>query len=59
MCNDQDRFEYEKTRECWYFEEKYRSGMDHALRHDPEYIEWLEEKRKRDLLYQMRDTHQT
>ena len=55
----QDRFEYEVSSQEWYFEEKHRSGMDYALRHDPDYIVWLEEKRKRDLLYQMRDSHES
>ena len=56
---DQDRHECEVSSQLWDFEERYRPGNDYLLKNDPDYIEWLEEKRKRDLLYQMRDSHQT
>ena len=55
MCNDQDRYEYEISRELW--EEIHRKGQDYLLKEDPDFIEWLERIRLNDLLYQMRDTH--
>lgn len=56
---NQDQFEHDVTSQLWYYEERYRSGNDYLLKDDPDYLEWLEEKRKRDLLYQMRDTHES
>jgi hypothetical protein len=50
---NQQRYEYEVSSQEWYFEERYRSGTDYALRHDPDYVKWAEDRRAEDLKYQI------
>jgi len=51
--NDSNRFEYEVMRELW--EQTLRNGTEYALRHDPAFTCWLEDREKEDRQAQIND----
>ena len=47
-----DQFEHDVSSQEWYFEQQHLNGKDYTLRHDPAYIQWLDDKEKADKAYQ-------
>ena len=59
MSNEQQRYDHEVMSQLQYWEDIHSKGQDYRLKNDPDFMDWLEARNNEDLLYQMRDSHQT